>query len=294
MCSVAGCGTLSSATPIARVNGSTVTAADWRIALRAASVVSGSKSPVVDRAPQPSEVRVLAGQRVVEDYALSHDLANRAAARQQAESYVKTRLNARYHGRIQSALTDRAMSETQLTTYLTGQMVLAQTYAAVTRNAKPIRSSTVAEYYRRHRSEFMLPKTVEVRQILVKTSAQASRVLEQIKHGASFSAMALRYSRDASSAKVGGSLGFVELGKASGFPPGFYETMDRLKTGHYGIARTRLGYHIVEVLAVKPGSEAPLASVKSVIAAELLEREKASMFDAWASRIQHQARVEIL
>ncbi len=128
----------------------------------------------------------------------------------------------------------------------------------------------------------------------MKTHRQAVALLDQIHRGASFSALAARYSLDASSAQAGGSLGFIERGQASGLLPNFYRTMDTLKPGQYGIAHTRLGYHIIEVQAVKPGSEAVLSEVQRIIAAELTTSEKASRFDAWAKKIQRAAKVKIL
>ena len=78
-------------------------------------------------------------------------------------------------------------------------------------------------YYRQHREEFRVPEQVKVSHILIKTPApgpdgkvdekgvaeaqrRAEDLLKQIKGGANFEELAKKYSEDAGSAKLGGSL----------------------------------------------------------------------------------------
>src|SRR5438874_2285887 len=87
-------------------------------------------------------------------------------------------------------------------------------------------------YYDQHRDEFRVPEQVNVRHILIKTPLpgpdgkidtkgadearkKAEDVLKQIKSGGNFAELAKKYSEDASSAKNGGSVGWMKHG---GFP----------------------------------------------------------------------------
>ncbi|MDA8205966.1 MAG: peptidylprolyl isomerase [Thermaerobacter sp.] len=288
---IAGCGT-QNPSALAMVNGRAMTKKDWQTALAATKVATGvslPKTPSAERA----QVSALAAQQAVIDYALSHHLATLATARREAVSYIAKTVSPRYHGHLAPVLTANHLTQAAFSHYLTDQMVLKETFDRVTHHVSPVSQAAIARYYATHASQFTLPTTLEVRHILVKSRTLAQALLRQIRQGASFAALAERYSKDLSSARAGGSLGYVERGKASGLLPSFYKVMDSLKPGHFGIAHTRLGYHIIEVQAVKPGSEAALAKVRPVIAAELMRTDKASKFDAWAARIQRAAKVKI-
>ena len=291
---LAGCGS-QSASPeaLAVVDGHPITQASWRTALASTEIATGTSLPDHGRA-KVSEVKALVRQQVVVDYAMRHHLVSAAKARQEASTYITTQVSPRYGGKLSQALAAKHLSQAAFSAYVTRQMILNDTFASVTKHVAPVSQAAISQYYTTHLAQFKTPATVQVRHILVKTRQQAVSLLAQIKTGANFAALAERYSLDASSAKAGGSIGFVERGKASGLLPNFYKTMDALKPGQYGIAHTRLGYHIIEVQAVKPGSEAALSKVQPIIAAELATSKKTSTFDAWAGRIQRAAKVKIL
>ncbi len=290
---LAGCG--SGGTPevaLAIVDGHPITAAAWRTALKATAVVTG-RALSSRQAATATEVQALVRQQVVTDYVLTHHLVSAVRAQRQAATYVETTLRPRLHGQLAVKLAQAHLSEAAFLGYVRQQMILSDAFLLMKAPASPS-DAAIDQYYQAHASQFTTPTTVEVRQILVKSRPQAESLLVQLKKGASFAALAARYSLDESSALAGGSLGYLERGKASGLLPNFYRTMDALKPGQYGIAHTRLGYHIIEVQAVKPGSEADLSTVKPIIKAELMTSDKMSVFDAWASRLQREAKVKIL
>jgi len=291
---LSGCGSRdASSQTLALVNGQPITETMWRTALMATKVVTGTTlSP--QTSAKRAEVQSLVQQQVVVDYALDHHLLTRQQGTRQASAYIERTLRPRYHGHLSLVLKNANLSATAFRAYVANQMILKDVFLWVTKSVPKVSQRAIAQYYGDHPGQFTTPTTVEVRHILVKTRRQAVALLDQIHRGASFSALATRYSLDASSAQAGGSLGFIERGQASGLLPNFYRTMDTLKPGQYGIAHTRLGYHIIEVQAVKPGSEAVLSQVQPIIAAELTTSEKASRFDAWAKKIQRAAKVKIL
>jgi parvulin-like peptidyl-prolyl isomerase len=256
------------------------------------SLIAGVRSK--SGAATKAEVSTLVGQVAVENYALAHRIVSPTKVQAEASRYLNHTLRPRLGGRFEQVLFSRRLTVSTVMDYLTRQMILNDTYHWETRRTTAVAQGLELKYYQSHGSQFVTPTTLEVRQIVVHSKSQAESVLNQLRHGASFAALANRDSLDAASARAGGSLGFVETGKASGFSPNFYKTMDRLRPGQYGIAHTRVGYHIVEVQAVRPGVEASFAAVRPVIAAQLLTSQKTSQFLHWASQIRKAAKVKML
>ena len=80
--------------------------------------------------------------------------------------------------------------------------------------------------------------------ILVKTEADAQRVLEQLNSGAKFEALAQLYSTDTASGRQGGDLGAFLPGTLL---PGFEQAVKKIEPGKVGgPVRTPAGYHIIK------------------------------------------------
>ena len=83
---------------------------------------------------------------------------------------------------------------------------------------------------------------MRVRHILVKTETEAQEILNKLKAGENFAALARTYSIDPSK-KNGGSTGFFSLGD---FHPDFEAVVMKLKPNEVsGIVKTPLGYHLI-------------------------------------------------
>lgn len=86
---------------------------------------------------------------------------------------------------------------------------------------------------------------VHAAHILVKTQKLAQQIENQLKHGASFVALAAKYSTDTSNAKKGGDLGWFPKGQ---MVPAFQNVAFKLKVGQIGIAHSQFGWHVIKVL----------------------------------------------
>jgi foldase protein PrsA len=86
---------------------------------------------------------------------------------------------------------------------------------------------------------------VHAAHILVKSQKLANQILSQLKHGASFAALAAKYSTDTSNAKKGGDLGWFPKGQ---MVAAFQNVAFRLKVGQIGIAHSQFGWHVIKVL----------------------------------------------
>ena len=143
--------------------------------------------------------------------------------------------------------------------------------AALARHVQ-IPEATLRSAYQAQAQQFRVAAERRVRHILisvpknapaqVQTQAlvKAQMIEARLKAGAPFAALAKQYSDDAGSAGVGGDLGFVRSGT---MPSAFYAAVKRLSVGQISApVRTRYGYHIIELTALKPGGVKPFAAVR--------------------------------
>jgi len=126
--------------------------------------------------------------------------------------------------------------------------------------------------YKAMPQRFKQPERVHVRHILISTSttdarAQAEALRQQLQQGASFEELARKHSKDPSSARKGGDLGFVTRGK---MVAPFEEAAFALeKPGQLSdVVETRFGYHVIELVERRPAGLQPFDEVKSLLMQE--------------------------
>jgi peptidyl-prolyl cis-trans isomerase D len=128
--------------------------------------------------------------------------------------------------------------------------------------AKPS-NDELQSYYRQHAAEFRVPESVKVRHILIKlplpgpdgkvdakqadaAKAKAQDVLNQIRKGGDFAALAKKYSDDVATAKNGGSVG--QLVQGSGTAPEIEKVAFGLAKGQTSdLIPTSYGFEIIRV-----------------------------------------------
>ena len=136
--------------------------------------------------------------------------------------------------------------------------------------------------YQAHIAQFTRPEQRLVRHIMIalpphptaqaiaSAKARLSALRAQIQHGASFAALARRYSQDPASAADGGSLGFVtkaDLSKPVG-QAAFALPLHKVSApvvGHSGV-------HLLEVSAIRPASVVPFAKVRATLTRMVLKK----------------------
>lgn len=114
------------------------------------------------------------------------------------------------------------------------------------------------------------PPAVHLRHILVKTEAEAKELVDRIKAGADFVALAREKSLAASGKAAGGDYGFVSRGM---LPPEIDAIAFGLKTDELKIVPGPRGQHILQALAHRPAKPAVFDDVKTDLR-ELLLAEK--------------------
>ncbi|MCL1064882.1 SurA N-terminal domain-containing protein [Shewanella benthica] len=99
------------------------------------------------------------------------------------------------------------------------------------------------------------------------SKAKAEAIYAKLQAGEDFTQLAKTESEDTFSGEQGGQLDWFEQGVME---PAFDEVLYSLSKGSYStVVKTSFGYHIIKLLDVQPGTEAPFADVKDKIFAQL-------------------------
>lgn len=147
-------------------------------------------------------------------------------------------------------------------------------------NAPPISEEELKAFYDEHISEFKPPEEIKASHILVKTEAQANKILEQIKSGSDFAELAKKNSIDPTAEK-GGKLELMDgrdwLPKGS-FEKSFEHTLFKIPKGQVGgPVKTQFGWHILKVEDRREPETQAFVQVRSAIKNRLQEQKNSQI-----------------
>lgn len=178
-------------------------------------------------------------------------------------------------------------------------------YRVVVVNAPPMLSvpltrSEVETYHRQNMEKYSAPELLRARHILVEPSAntpeadqaakaQASRLLERVRAGEDFGALAKQYSDDIATRDKGGDLGTFGRGTML---EAFENAAFAMQSGELvpDLVRTPVGYHIIQVMNHDLPVEQPLAWMYSSVAADAAVAKAERMAKATADSMLRVAR----
>ena len=136
---------------------------------------------------------------------------------------------------------------------------------------------------------FLLPERAP--DDVAQRQAEAERVLQEIRDGGDFDALARQYS-EGPSAERGGLLGTFQ---ANELLPGFDEATVDLQPGDVSdIIRTRVGLHIIRLEDRQADSFKPFDGVREELQSELLREKTEAKYQEWLEALRLQAYVKIL
>ena len=145
-------------------------------------------------------------------------------------------------------------------------------------------------YYAENQYRFENPERYQARHILFSTMEKseeeseaawkkAEEVLQQLRDGADFAALAAEHSQDPANADSGGDLGWITQGM---MVPEFEQAMFALEVGELSAepVKTEFGYHLIRVEAKEAGTVKPLDEVRGRIREDLIiERSQSTRLD---------------
>ena len=179
-------------------------------------------------------------------------------------------------------LAQQGLTDAQVRDDLRAQLISEAIFAKVAGKVK-VTDKQISDYYAKNKSQYHQPESRDVRHILVKNKALADKLYKQLRanKGATFAALAKKYSQDPGSKNVGGKL---TVSKGQTVPP-FDLAAFTLPTKAISTPiKTQYGWHIIQPLTdVRPAKTTPLASVKESIRQQLLQTQKNAAMTAWVA-----------
>ncbi|WP_456404165.1 peptidyl-prolyl cis-trans isomerase [Hydrogenimonas sp.] len=151
--------------------------------------------------------------------------------------------------------------------------------------------------YEEHKSAFMRPETVHARHILVKTEAEAKKIIEALEKSpkgqlkAKFEELAKSKSTGPSASR-GGDLGTFT--REQMVKP-FSDAAFALKAGEFTKkpVKTQFGYHVIYVEEKKPAQTVPFEQVKDRIKENLKMEKFKQKVQAIAKELRAKAKIKI-
>jgi peptidyl-prolyl cis-trans isomerase C len=154
-----------------------------------------------------------------------------------------------------------------------------------------VSDSDVKDYYSKHKQDFATTSQIKASHILVKTQAEAEKVLARLKKGEKFEAVAKEVSIDKPSAANGGELGYFSRGQ---MVPEFERAAVGLKAGEISNpVKTPFGFHIIKVTDKKTGPVIEFDKVKDIISQRLSGEKQKEAFDNYLTELKKNFKVEI-
>jgi len=151
-------------------------------------------------------------------------------------------------------------------------------------------------YYEEHKSEFTPPEEIKARHILVKTEAQANKILDELKGGKDFIELAKKNSIDPAAA-MGGNLGLPDgrdwLPRGA-FEKSFEQALFKIPKGQVGgPVKTQFGWHILKVEDRRKPETPSFVQVRSMIFRRLQDQKISQLRNQLTEQLKKTIPVEI-
>lgn len=191
---------------------------------------------------------------------------------------------------FKALLADRGFSEAQWRRELEESLLIEKIVDQAVYSLVTVTDEDIVRYYQEHRDEFDRPEQVRARQIVVADEAEGNRLLDEIRQGADFAAVAREHSLSPDS-ENGGDLGFFARGE---MPPEFDAVVfvlpeDRLSD----LVKSEYGYHIFQVKERRPAVRLPLEAVRDSIRDILRRQDEEQAYQEWLRGLRERASITI-
>jgi foldase protein PrsA len=180
--------------------------------------------------------------------------------------------------KLQAELKKLGLTEEQAREEIQDKLLQEKIFTKVAGSIK-VPETEIETYYKANEEQFTKPR--EVRHILVKSKEKADELYRELKAGASFAALAKKFSQDTASAKQGGKL---TVSKGQTVAP-FDKIAFSIDEGEISKpVKTQFGWHIIEALA--PIEVTKLAEAKTTIEQQLKQQKQSAAMKTWLKQTQ--------
>lgn len=164
--------------------------------------------------------------------------------------------------------------------------LLANFYVRDWMRANPVSDAQLRAEYDKLVAQ-LARKEYSARHILVENEADARKILEDLKKGKAFTAIAKEVSKDTGSKDKGGELGWAP---AEAYVKEFSEALTKLTPGQVTAnpVKTQFGWHIIQLVDARTQQGPSFDELKP----QLAQRIQGAQLDAYLSKLKQQAKVE--
>jgi foldase protein PrsA len=169
-------------------------------------------------------------------------------------------------------------------------MVMEALFALVVEDAGKVTDQEVGLYYRDHLDEFLIPEAVQLDQIVVKSRSTAQRLLQHIRQGEDFEALAAKHSIGPEK-EESGRLGTYQRGE---LPVPLEKAAFSTPTGKVtSLVETQHGFHLLKVIKRIPSHVQPEEEAREEIARKLSREKEQVFYDVWVERLIQNSDIRV-
>jgi len=170
------------------------------------------------------------------------------------------------------------------------QLLINKIIKKVTEGIAPPDYQDIKQYFEANQDEFRSPQMVEFRQIVTRTKEEAGNLLRRMHDGEEMNELARRYSI-APEAENGGRVGWVAKGHLNESMEKALFSMPEGKTSP--VMETPYGFHIFEVLSVRPKGVKELPKVIEEIESKLFTQRRELFCKKWLQELRTHFKVKV-
>jgi peptidyl-prolyl cis-trans isomerase C len=288
---------------LARVNGESVSRAEFERALESIEARAGG--------PVPAEQRDQVFRGVLDQIIGYKLLVQESQSRKVAvpDAEVDARVG-QIKGQFPSEaaftqmLAERKLTLDQVRSETRQDLAISKLIETEVASKAAVTPEQVTDFYAKNPDQFKQGESVRASHILIgvpreadaATKAQArtkaEQVLKEVKGGKDFAAAAKAYSADPGSAANGGDLGFFQQGQMVG---PFNDAAFSLAPGTTSdLVETEYGFHIIRVVEKKPARTIPLEDVRPQVEQYLEQLNRQQQTEAFVNGLKAKGKIEIL
>ncbi len=200
---------------------------------------------------------------------------------------------------IRKEYTDAAFDEALIRGYvdleqwknrLREQLLVKKIIEKVTEGVTQPNYQDIKQYFEANQDEFKSPKMIEFRQIVTRTREEAKKILNRLRNGELMSELAKKYST-APEAENGGKVDWVaedHLSESMG------EVLFSMPQGKISpVVETPYGYHIFEVISVRPAGAKELPDAIEEIQSKLILQRREVFLKKWVQDLKNHFEVRV-
>jgi peptidyl-prolyl cis-trans isomerase C len=288
---------------VARVNGESVTKADFERAVAALEGRAGG--------PVPAEQRDQIFRNVLDQIVAYKLLVQETQARKvnASDEEVNARLQ-QIQSQFQSEeefkkmIAARNTTLDQLRSDAQQDIAVQKMIDAEIAPKISVKPEQLTDFYTKNPDQFKQPERVHASHILIgvprgadaaakaQAHAKAEQILKDVKAGKDFAALAKEHSQDPGSAVNGGDLGFFQQGQMVG---PFNDAAFSLASGAVSdLVETEFGFHIIKVTEKQAARTVPLDEIKPRLEQFLLQQNRQEQTDAFIKGLRSKGKIELL